>query len=66
MEEIQMKKWYTSKTFWFNILALVVAVASSFGFAEFVPDAEIVSIAAGIVAVINLVLRLWFTDTKLN
>ena len=59
-----MKKWYESKTLWFNVLALVVAVASGFGFAEFDPDPNIISIAAGLVAFINLILRL-LTDKKL-
>jgi len=60
-----MKKWYTSKTFWFNVLTLTVAIASAFGFADFRPEPEVLSIAAGVIAVINLILRLWFTDTRL-
>lgn len=61
-----MKKWYASKTFWFNLLALAVALASAFGFAEFNPEPEVLVIASGVAAVINLVLRLWFTDKKLS
>jgi len=48
------KRWYESKTLWFNILAVVVLVANQFGFASFELDAEI---ATGIVAVINMLLR---------
>lgn len=61
-----MKKWYASKTFWFNLLALLVALASAFGFADFNPGPEVLVIASGIAAVVNLVLRLWFTDTNLT
>jgi hypothetical protein len=60
------KEWYKSKMFWFNALALLVAVAAGFGFAEFEPDQDVVTIATGLIAVINLVLRLWFTDKKLT
>jgi len=61
MEE---KKFYLSKTFWFNLLTLVVLVVGAFGFTEFESNPEIAPIAAGVVAVINLVLR-WMTNTKL-
>lgn len=60
------KPWYESKTFWFNALALIVAVAAGFGFADFEPDQDVVTIASGLIAVINLALRLWFTDKKLT
>ena len=26
------KKWYASKTIWFNVLAIVVMIASAFGY----------------------------------
>ena len=65
-----MKEWYKSKTLWFGVLTVVVGVATAFGFAEFSPDPEqakligsIVTIAVG---VINVVLRKYFTDTKLG
>ena len=59
------KKFYKSKTFWFNLLTLVVMVAAGFGFTEFDPDTEVGAIAIGVVAIINLVLRS-MTDTKLE
>ena len=52
------KKFWKSKTFWFNVLALVVAVATAFGFGEFEPDPRISQIATFVVLVINLILRL--------
>ena len=48
------KPWYESKTIWFNILAGIVLVANQFGFADFALDAEI---SAGIVAIVNMLLR---------
>lgn len=48
------KGFWTSKTFWFNILAIVVAVAGQFGFVGFEPDAELIAVVVGIV---NVLLR---------
>ena len=63
---MDVKKWYTSKTFWFNGLTLVVVVASGLGFAGFQPDPEIQAIGAGVVALINLVLRVVFTSQPIT
>ena len=51
------KKFYESKTFWFNILAALVAIASLFGFAEFAPDENAGEIIALAISFINLALR---------
>jgi len=51
------KEFWKSKTFWFNVLALIVAVAGYFGFAGFEPDSDVLTLAAGIAAIINLILR---------
>jgi hypothetical protein len=55
------KTWYKSKTFWFNVLTLLVVVGSGLGYAGFEPDPEIQVIGAGLVAVVNLGLRLFAT-----
>ena len=47
-----------SLTVVFNVLALLVAIAGGFGFVDFKPGPETTAIAAGIIAVINLILRL--------
>jgi hypothetical protein len=52
-----MKKFYESKTFWFNVLFLLGAVAAYFGFADFKPDSNTVELASVVVAVINIILR---------
>ena len=51
------KEFYRSKTFWFFLLYLVVAVANVFGFGGFQAAPDQVEIAAVIVAVVGLVLR---------
>ena len=52
------KKWYLSKTLWFNVLALITAVAQYYGFANFTPDPNMGAYAIALVAVVNAVLRL--------
>jgi len=56
-----LKEWYKSKVLWFNVLALLVAVATGFGFGELEIDPLVPAIAGGIVALINLILRLMTT-----
>jgi hypothetical protein len=59
------KKWYKSKTFWFNVLTLLLVVAAGYGFAGFEPDPEVQVIGAGLVALVNLILRVVFTQQRL-
>lgn len=51
------KKFYLSKTFWFNGVALVVLVLEAFGYVDFVPDENIAEYAAAIITLINVGLR---------
>ena len=46
-----------SRTFWFNILAVVVAIASLFGFADFQPDGKVIEAIGIITAIVNIYLR---------
>ncbi len=48
-----MKKWYQSKTIWFNILAIFIAIA---GYFTGVVDIN-AGLTAGIIAFFNLGLR---------
>ncbi len=52
-----MKAFYESKTFWFNVLAALIAIAGIFGFGDFQPSKDVVEIIAVVVAAINIVLR---------
>jgi len=51
------KKWYTSKTLWFNGLALVVIIATAFGFADFKAAPEVEQIGMVVITIVNLLLR---------
>lgn len=44
-----------SKTIIFNILVGLVAIATAFGFVDFVPDTDVDQIASTIISVINLI-----------
>lgn len=51
------KAFYQSKTFWFNILFGLIAVAGLFGFANFQPTQDVIEIIGVVVAAINIILR---------
>ena len=51
------KKWYLSKTLWFNGIAFVVIVLGAFGFQAEIPESWNIFVPVA-VAVINGVLRL--------
>ncbi len=50
------KKFYESKTFWFNALAFIVAVAAQFGY-EANLSSDVQAFVLPVVFLINLVLR---------
>ena len=52
------KSLVQSKTFWFNLLASIVAVASLFGFGEFQPSEGTTETIAAVVALVNIGLRI--------
>jgi len=57
-EEVEAKKWYTSKTLWLNVVGIGLVVAKYFGL---IGDADIPAEYAigGVVGfVINMILRL--------
>ncbi len=54
-----MKPFYESKTFWFNVLFLLVSVAAYFGFGDFKPSNDTVELAGVIVGVVNVILRFY-------
>ena len=51
------KDWYKSKVLWFNVLALLVIVATAFGFVDFEAAPEVEQIGMVIVTIVNLLLR---------
>jgi hypothetical protein len=53
------KKFYESKTFWFNLLTILIALAGLFGFADFKPDENTLEFLALLLGGVNLALRFW-------
>ena len=51
------KSIFKSKTFYFNIISLLVAVAGPFGFSKFEPDPAISQIVLILVPLANIALR---------
>ena len=60
---MRTKSWYSSKTVWFNVLTILVAIAAYFGWT---PDQQLTTNAAGFLVaaspIVNLLLR--FLTTK--
>jgi len=59
---MQIKNWYESKTFWLNLLTALVLIADLLVQQPFIPTAWLPFIAT-VVGILNVVLRVWFTDT---
>lgn len=63
---METKKWYLSKTVWFNVLTFLgsagLLVADFLGAGMFAPQA----FALLGVGLVNIVLRVWFTDTAIE
>jgi hypothetical protein len=57
-----MKKWYQSKTVWFNLLT---GLLTSLGLAQGVVPPEAIPYIATLSGIVNVILRVWFTDTKI-
>ncbi len=57
------KKWYQSKTVWFNLITLVVFVIAAV--LNVVETKAAVIILTVINAIGNGILRIWFTDTAI-
>jgi len=62
---MKAKSLLSSKTFWFNILFVIVAIAGLFGFNDFQPDAKVVEGVGALVLIGNIILRL-FTSKPIN
>ncbi len=60
---IEIKDWYKSKTVWFSVLTtlagLLIMLSEYFAVGDFSLPALFLMLAG----VVNLVLRIWFTDS---
>jgi hypothetical protein len=59
------KEWYASKTIWLNVVLTLVGVATFFAEPRNDPVASVASIAAAVVGVCTVVLRVWFTSAAI-
>ena len=60
-----MKPWYLSKIVWTNVVATLIAVYSLFQVTPLFP-ANWLPYFGLVVGVLNIVLRVWFSDTQLT
>lgn len=58
-----MKKWFESKTLWFNIITLVLGVTGAV--VGIIRSEEWIIILAVVNALGNGILRIWFTESAI-
>ena len=61
-----MKKWYKSKTVWFNVLTVVTGVIALAAASEDIIPGQYIKYALFAVAAINIVLRVFFTTESVE
>jgi len=59
---MEVKNFWESKTFWLNVIIALIMVADLLVQQPFIPPAYL-PIIATIVGVLNIILRVYFTDT---
>ena len=60
-----MKPWFKSKTFWLQILTLVLGVLAVVGQSELIPPKTVLVITSLVVPIVNVFLR-WLTDRPIT
>lgn len=55
---MESKPFWASKTLWVNVLALVISVSTAFGLDLGISAEEQTAFVGGIMAVVNIILRL--------
>lgn len=70
MDYKESKKWYNSKTVWFNVVmtAIGVTTVAATMAKTLAPDAAIAidAVAVGVAGIGNVILRVWFTDMPIQ
>ena len=61
-----MKKLTESKTFWVNLMVALVSLGTYLIDNSILSDPKVVAIAPSIIAGINIILRVFFTEKKIE
>ena len=61
-----MKKWYQSKTVWFNVITTVLALATELSNATGLSTESMLKIYAAVISVGNIILRVFFTEKPID
>lgn len=59
---MEIKNFWESKTFWLNLITAVIMILDLLVQQPFIPPSYL-PIIAFVVGVLNVILRVWFTDT---
>lgn len=59
-----MKKWYQSKTLWFNVITLILGLGSVL--VKIVPAPVGALITTVVIPLGNIILRIWFTNVPIG
>ncbi len=59
---VEAKRWYESKVFWLNVVTALVMILDLLTRQPFIPQ-EWIPIILFVIAVVNVILRVFFTDT---
>lgn len=61
-----MKKWFASKTVWFNVITTVIMLATELSNATDISTESMLKIYAGVITVGNIILRVFFTSQPIG
>jgi hypothetical protein len=60
------KPFWQSKTVWLNVVLTLIGLATFLAVPKNDPTLSVASIAAAVAGALNVVLRVWFTDTPIS
>jgi hypothetical protein len=63
---MQTKPFWASKTVWLNVVLTLIGIATFLAVPKNDPTLSVASIAAAVAGALNVVLRVWFTDTPIS
>ncbi len=63
---METKPFWQSKTFWINVIAIVATITGTFGLDLGLDPETQATVAGVIIAIVNIILRLFFTDKAIG